>query len=388
MGGPRTVRYRRSPHLVSYWSGKDLIIHNYATRTRVGGHPIVCEILHFFDDWRPAAELFAAKPHVGRRALQQLLSLLVKRSLLQDGGRSVLASEREMDGWADWNPAAGFFHNSTKDLRFADLDTMERLEREKARVSRMPDPVKRYPRARVSRLPAIRTTGQFADVLLARRTWRRFARRPIDLAAFSTLVGLTGGIQSWLIASNDQKVAVKTSPSGGARHPIELYALVLKVDGLRRGLYHYAADNHALELIEPGGSSRIVERYLPNQWWFKGASAVVFFAAVFPREQWRYTHPRAYRAVLIEAGHLCQTFCLTATWLGLAPFCTMALADSRIENDLKLDGITESVLYAAGVGTRPEGVEWTPPNTIGEKPATLTRRGAQKFPGRPIRPRR
>jgi hypothetical protein len=49
-----------------------------------------------------------------------------------------------------------------------------------------------------------------------------------------------------------------------------------------------------------------------------------------------------------------------ATWLGLAPFCSMALADSRIERDLKIDGVSESVLYAAGVGTRPQGMDWAP----------------------------
>ncbi len=78
--------------------------------------------------------------------------------------------------------------------------------------------------------------------------------------------------------------------------------------------------------------------------------------AVFPRTQWKYNFARAYRVVLAEAGHLCQTFCLTATWLGLAPFCTMALADTRIERDLGVDGVTESVLYAAGVGRPPNQV--------------------------------
>ena len=131
--------------------------------------------------------------------------------------------------------------------------------------------------------------------------------------------------------------------------------LALRVAGLVPGLYHYAADSHALELIDRHVSRRLVERYLPNQPWFKPAAALVFFAPVFQRELWRYPYARAYRALLIEAGHLCQTFCLTATWLGLAPFCTMALADSRIEKDLGLDGITESVLYVAGVGTRPAG---------------------------------
>lgn len=55
-----------------------------------------------------------------------------------------------------------------------------------------------------------------------------------------------------------------------------------------------------------------------------------------------------------------QTFCLVATWLGLAPFCSMALADSRIEADLGIDGVSESVLYAAGVGTLPHGLKWAP----------------------------
>ena len=71
-------------------------------------------------------------------------------------------------------------------------------------------------------------------------------------------------------------------------------------------------------------------------------------------------YARAYRAALAEAGHVCQTFCLTATWLGLAPFCLMGLADDEIERDLGIDGITESVLYAAGAGVRPHGVTWAP----------------------------
>jgi hypothetical protein len=36
--------------------------------------------------------------------------------------------------------------------------------------------------------------------------------------------------------------------------------------------------------------------------------------------------------------------------MGLAPFCTAALKDSLIEKDLGIDGISESVLYVAGVG--------------------------------------
>ncbi len=82
--------------------------------------------------------------------------------------------------------------------------------------------------------------------------------------------------------------------------------------------------------------------------------------AVFARTQWKYPGSRAYRVVLIDAGHVCQTFCLAATWLGLAPFCTMALSDSAVEKDLGIDGVRESAIYAAGVGVPPEGADWAP----------------------------
>ena len=54
---------------------------------------------------------------------------------------------------------------------------------------------------------------------------------------------------------------------------------------------------------------------------------MVFFTAVFARQLWRYPYSRAYRAALIEAGHVCQTFLLAATSLRLAPFCLLGLAE-------------------------------------------------------------
>jgi hypothetical protein len=71
--------------------------------------------------------------------------------------------------------------------------------------------------------------------------------------------------------------------------------------------------------------------------------------------------------VFVEAGHQCQTFCLLATDLGLAPFCSMALADSAIETDLGIDGVSEAAIYLAGVGTRPREAV-SPSRPAGYKP--------------------
>lgn len=74
---------------------------------------------------------------------------------------------------------------------------------------------------------------------------------------------------------------------------------------------------------------------------------------MFPRTQWRYKFPRVYRNVLLEAGHVVQTFCLAATWLGLAPFCTSRFSEAVVEAAVRADGVTESFVYGGGVGVRP-----------------------------------
>ena len=348
---------------------------------RQAGSPVICEILDYLHDWRTADQVFAFKPLVNPRLMRVLLDKLVTTSYVERGDRAARGGETAMASWTEWNPAAGFFHNSTKDLWYAGLRTIERVTRERARVTPMPPSVKRYKGAPRVTLPPARTSGEFPRVLLERRTWRRFARAPVDVQSLSTLLHLTAGVQSWAIGPAAQKVALKTSPSGGARQPIELYVVALNVQGLRKGLYHYASDRHVLERLAGRADAADVQRYFPQQWWYKGASAVIFFTAVFERVQWRYAHARAYRAVLIEAGHVCQTFCLTATWLGLAPFCSMALADSEIERDLGIDGIGESVMYAAGVGTRPRGIAWTPPAAHRGHPPTLEPEEELKVPG-------
>jgi len=129
-----------------------------------------------------------------------------------------------------------------------------------------------------------------------------------------------------------------------------------------------------------------IEDYVCGQSWFGQASVLVLMTAVFGRTEWKYPNGRAYRAVLLEAGHFCQTFCLVATALGLAPFCTVAHPDSAIERDLGLDGVSESVIYACGVGTRPPGLEWAPWPDTAELPSS--REPTRVANGRRRRPRR
>jgi SagB-type dehydrogenase family enzyme len=355
----KQVLFRRSPFLVSYWNQGRLIFENYATGQGVTAAPIATEVLHFFTRWRSLGAIFRYLPRYSPPSLRTAIQQLVRHSLLQRSDRKEHPKERAMAAWTHWNPAAGFFHFTGRDLPFtADLvrtgHYMEELTHEKA----MPVPVKRYPRAaQIALLPA-RESGEFPRVLTTRRTWRRFAPGKLSFADLSTLLGLTFGVREWAAVPPLGKFAVKTSPSGGALHPIEAYLVARDVEGISPGIYHYDASRHRLETLRRGMTGDRMSDYLSGQRWFAGACAFVVMTAVFTRTQWKYRYLRAYRVVLAETGHLCQTFCLTATWLGLAPFCTMALADSKIDRDLGIDGVTEGSLYVAGVGRLPQGLDW------------------------------
>jgi SagB-type dehydrogenase family enzyme len=353
------MRVRRSPHLVAYWRRGALLATNYATRDTSSVTPFICQVLDSCETWTTVPQIGDRLAVPADASLRLLVNQLVSLNLLERGGRRLDPRVRAMAALDAWNPEAGFFHTSTRDVRF--VSSRQAARQAKAQELRWPMPpvVKRYPRATAIDLPKPRVEGEFPGVLRGRRTWRRFSSKPVSREDLATLLGLTAGVQQW-VASGKHELALKTSPSGGARHSIETYVVIRDVAGLRAGIYHYAPDRHALERIRGRVSLARMRAYLPNSGYFADASAMVLFTAIFERILWRYPYSRAYRAALVEAGHLCQTFCLTATWLGLAPYCVMGLADSLIEHDLQIDGIRESVLYATGVGRPPAGSTWAP----------------------------
>jgi SagB-type dehydrogenase family enzyme len=193
-------------------------------------------------------------------------------------------------------------------------------------------------------------TDTFFETLHARRTHRAFAQAAVSLENVSNLLQTTWGVQGYVQTNVFGKLPQKTSPSGGARHPVEVYLVALRVKGLAKGIYHYQAKDNFLTKLPGKASPRLAAAYCADQPYFGEAAALFIMTAVFARTMWKYGRARAYRVVLLETGHLGQTFCLTATRLGLAPFTTAALKDSLIEKDLGIDGITESVMYVAGVG--------------------------------------
>ncbi len=348
------VQLRRARSLLAYWRDGRLIFHNFARRLTVSGRLITCEVLDFFSQWRTSEEALAHFSRYTEKSVRSALSQLVKQGLLLvKDSREAVQDSRISKDWSAWLPE-GSLHFSTKDVAFI-RDNLN-LSKWKAILPKTPPPkIFKTVKGAKRRLPPPHTfaDSEFVRVLKARRTHRQFSKQEVTLEAVSQLLSLVWGVTGYLHFPLFGRLLLKTSPSGGARHPGEVYLMALRVKGLSPGLYHYHPGHHHLKKISTNATRERAWLYCARQNYVRNAAALFIMTAIFRRTMWKYHLARAYRVVLLETGHLCQTFCLVATWLGLAPFSTAALKDTLIEEDLGIDGIRESVLYVAGIGLPP-----------------------------------
>jgi SagB-type dehydrogenase family enzyme len=205
---------------------------------------------------------------------------------------------------------------------------------------------KTYPGARIVALPEPRLEGGLpaARAIATRRSTRSYSGQPISLDELSRFLFLTSGISSDKFGN-----ARRTAPSAGALYPIEVYPIVHNIDGIERGVYHYAYREHALELIRAEDMrSRVVEHGLGQE--FLGqCGAVLFVTMILQRMRPKY-QDRSYRYGLLEAGHVGENAYVAATEMGLGACGVGAFMDDAMNEMLGVDGVEEAVVYMLAVG--------------------------------------
>lgn len=193
------------------------------------------------------------------------------------------------------------------------------------------------------------------DVFFKRYTGRNYdASAVLPLATASRLLQRAFGSQFEREMAPDAMVLKKVSPSAGGLHPIEAYVMAQRVEGVPSGLYHYHPVRHALEPLKAMDTSQTADlamRTVADQDWFVDAPMLVFLVARVERNFWKYrNHVKAYRAILLDAGHLSQTFYLLATEAGMPAFVTAAMNEKDVEQALELDPLKDAVIAVCGCG--------------------------------------
>lgn len=352
--GPRVGRRRMkcSECLVFFFRDRKLKFKNYLTGREATISPTLLQVLAKLNRWRSFKSVRRLLPNYSAEEIRYFLRRLIHQTAVVVSGSAQAKRETEQSGWEVWGVEARFFHFATKNVHSRPMliDEISYNRALKAQ-SPLPSSIKTYRTRPRIKLPDPRHAihGEFPQILLNRRTHRCFGNGGISLDQLSVILRLTWGFTDHVPWPGLGRLPVKTSPSGGGRHSLEVYLWCSRVESLRRGVYHYRPDRHELELLKTGPVADRMVVLCGYQTWVRHCSVLFVMTSVLARVTWRYRFSKAYRAILLEAGHFCQTFCLVATWLGLAPFCTAALYEEKIENDLRLKP-DEAIVYAAGIG--------------------------------------
>jgi SagB-type dehydrogenase family enzyme len=179
------------------------------------------------------------------------------------------------------------------------------------------------------------------------RDYRGLALRRHEFdALLHTACGVTGTMP-W----GERTVKLRAYPSSGALYAVEVYPVVLRVEGLEPAVYHYRSMEHVLEVV---GSSLdpaiVVASALPmEREMVAGAAAMFCLVGSFRRHERKYGEG-GYRMLVAEAGHISQNLVLAATALGLSARPFGGVFDDVLNHELGLDGEDEQFLLSVIVG--------------------------------------
>ncbi|QUH21203.1 SagB/ThcOx family dehydrogenase [Alkaliphilus sp. B6464] len=180
----------------------------------------------------------------------------------------------------------------------------------------------------------------------SRKSLRKYSNTALTIEELSYLLWSTQGVKQVV----SRPATIRTVPSAGARHAIETYLLINKVDGVKPGLYRYIALSHKLMEVnlDPEIDGKISNSCL-RQDFIKNSAVTFIWAADAYRMKWRYGE-RGYRYLHLDAGHVCQNLYLSAEAIDSGVCAIAAFDDDEINSLIGLDGENKFVLYVATLG--------------------------------------
>ena len=197
--------------------------------------------------------------------------------------------------------------------------------------------------------------ADYNKLLDTRRSVRTYdTDAPMTKEQLAYVLWSVGGIQ--FFRDPNQVSALRPTPSGGCRHPFNIYIAVKDVEGLEPGLYHHLPTENISEkrttiqkLKEIEDYSQNITKAFASQAWTADAPVVLFITCSPYRSEWRYV-TAAHRVMLIDLGHLGQNAMLSAVALGLDSCCLAAYNQECCDKLLSVDGIDEYMVYGISIG--------------------------------------
>ena len=189
--------------------------------------------------------------------------------------------------------------------------------------------------------------SDFVALCYNRSSRRVYSGETMSLLELSFLLWATQGIKT--IRGNNY-ATIRTVPCGGARHPFETYLVVMNIDGLEAGKYHYLPMTNEIEYLGVvENMEETVSKSLEGQSWGAKANVVFYWSMIPYRSEWRYG-PTSSVHELVDIGHVGQALYMACEAAGLGT-CGIGAFDFDLCGEMfGLDNDEEYIVYTEPVG--------------------------------------
>ncbi|CAN7771521.1 SagB family peptide dehydrogenase [Cupriavidus necator] len=189
----------------------------------------------------------------------------------------------------------------------------------------------------------------FHAITRARRSQRAYTGLPVARQPFDALLQIACGATG-ILSGASRDATLRAYPSSGGLYAVEIYPVILNVEGLPPAIYHLCPNEGELERVRPLLRERLIEAMLPaEREMISGCAALICLTGYFPRHEYKYGEG-GYRMLVAESGHLSQNLILAATALGLSARPFGGVFDALLNHVLGLDPSQEQFLLAVALG--------------------------------------
>jgi len=246
-------------------------------------------------------------------------------------------------GWRE----ARVYHQATRDYPFLQMDQPGAFGQDAQRMETYhreapAPPIYQHLGQQLVEFPP-RVQGESPDARLkGMSSTERRGRNGLGL-----LLDVCFGERGKIAVAGEGRCLLKSIPSGGARHPTEVFVAVFDVADVAVGVYHYDVEHHRLELVRRGQQRDAFATATLDLFAKHGTapSALLVFTSRVERAMWRYRDPRSFRAILVDVGHAVMSYRQVAGLLGYRTYALQKMHDREVARLLGIDPIVQPPLY-------------------------------------------
>jgi SagB-type dehydrogenase family enzyme len=190
------------------------------------------------------------------------------------------------------------------------------------------------------------------EALVRRRSGRAYGNEPLHAIDLSTILCMALGVHRMRGSAQEPTTLRRSVTNSGNLGSVEAYPVILDVEGVPAGVYHFDSVQHDLRLLRAGCFRDWLRQLVLYQLEFADAAVALVLTTAFGRLKAKYG-PRGYRLGWLDVGHVSENVYLIATSLGLAVCATAGFVDEELELALGLDGLETAASLVLLLGRPP-----------------------------------